>query len=244
MLLLLFFVISKAQNLIDWYDNTTNHIRNIEIINNISEWKDCPGWTTNSSSNTRISQKNIFGFLPDIQFLNIKQNSDVNVQCITIEVPLDWNHQTNEPQVINYLIARIFHSSNNIVGGYWILDGGPGGNGTSLYAEGLTILNVTNNIYDVYVPTHRGTSIYSSILQCPAFDNITDIESCVTYLNNTYGNYIYNYSTYSASLDLGYAIKLMENNFTKYVNNTIVYGVSYGTYYLNQFLTVFPNKIS
>ena len=58
--------------------------------------------------------------------------------------------------------------------------------------------------------------------------------NCSQHTSNIWGNNSY-FSTYQAVLDLKYVNDLFNNNFNAYnKDNTILYGINYGTYFINQ----------
>eukprot|EP01084_Bolivina_argentea_P246499 412523_1 len=231
------------------YNQYSFHVNNILKVNN--GWIDCPDWsykspTTLTYNHVHTSNKLHKGSL--FATNNINNMLNITARCITLKVPLDHDNITNN-KTIDYFITRIYNqdniNTNKVHGSFWMLAGGPGDDGLYFYADATPFLNYINSTYDIYIPTHRGTG-YSSPLNCPITFNTSE---CVNYLDDIYADDIHHYSTYSASMDLGYVIELFKNNMTVYiqnngVNNTIIYALSYGTYYINQYLLLFPNQSS
>eukprot|EP01084_Bolivina_argentea_P205894 351641_1 len=223
-----------------WFKNTSLHQINIQKLNN--GWVECPEWKTLSvaSSITLFS----FGSSNTIP-IPAQNNSLYNITalCITLQVPLNWDDRntTNINSTIDYHISRLFSgfNPNNTKGNgaFWMLQGGPGVSGSTLYPIGIPVMNLFDDKFDLYIPDHRGTG-HSNYLYC----NHTTFKSCAKDITDTYGDTSY-FSTYAASMDLGYVVDLFQKRLDIYNStNDIVYGVSYGTYYLNQYLTLFPNQ--
>eukprot|EP00484_Ammonia_sp_Unknown_P030948 CAMPEP_0197026152 /NCGR_PEP_ID=MMETSP1384-20130603/6313_1 /TAXON_ID=29189 /ORGANISM="Ammonia sp." /LENGTH=695 /DNA_ID=CAMNT_0042454769 /DNA_START=9 /DNA_END=2096 /DNA_ORIENTATION=+ len=242
-LLFVFVVCINAQN-IQWFQSSTAHLQNIQQLKD--GWTECPEWQTLSASES-ISFPSI---IPSMDIpLPPKNNTLFNFtsHCITLQVPLNWDDPSESNNTIDYHVSRIYSGFdvNNTKnrGSFWMLQGGPGGSGSSLYALAIPFMNYLNDTFDVYLPDHRGTG-KSNSLDCPS--NITSFEhflQCVNTLDDTYGDDLHHFSTYQASMDLGYVVDLFHTDLSVYSGtNDIIYGVSYGTYWLNQYLLLFPDQ--
>ena len=247
----LFVYAIKSQD-IDWFKTTPYHQQNIDELNN--GWKECPDWETLSKLD--IATISSLGGTITVQ-LPVTNNSRYNFTalCIKLQVPLNWNPDTISNTTINsntsdiietidYFITRIFsgfHPNNsNGNGAFWMLQGGPGSSGESLYSIAVPWMNFLDDTFDLYIPDHRGTG-YSNPLDCTT----ETIQECAEIMNNTYGDKLHYFSTYQAAMDLGYAVDLFQNNLSVYnETNDIIYGVSYGTYYLNTYLLLFPDQFN
>eukprot|EP01084_Bolivina_argentea_P070197 127642_1 len=233
--ILIFALAIKGQD-IEWFKNSSIHRNNIQQL--IDGWKQCPDWNPASTSLFNLTSL-----------------------CIDIQVPLKWDIKNMiNVSTINYHIARVFSGfdTNNTKrkGAFWMLHGGPGFSGTHLfagshaYAKVIPLMNFLDDTHDIYIPDHRGTG-YSNRLECgihnPAYLTIpfSDIKACSEYLNTTYRDDTLYFSTYSASMDLGYVVDLFQTDLSFYNNNNdIIFGFSYGTYYLNQYLNLFPDQFN
>eukprot|EP00486_Rosalina_sp_Unknown_P012167 CAMPEP_0201592076 /NCGR_PEP_ID=MMETSP0190_2-20130828/190063_1 /ASSEMBLY_ACC=CAM_ASM_000263 /TAXON_ID=37353 /ORGANISM="Rosalina sp." /LENGTH=611 /DNA_ID=CAMNT_0048050677 /DNA_START=578 /DNA_END=2410 /DNA_ORIENTATION=- len=225
---LLSAIMIKAQH-IDWFKRTSYHKQNRQKLE--KGWEECPDWNILS-----IKQQVSFEGVEQIQ-LPKHNNTIYNITalCITLQVPLDWdNDNPNDLETVDYFITRAFSGFNenntNNNGALWMLQGGPGGSGEGLYPYVIPTMNFMENKFDIYVPDQRGTG-YSNYL---SEEDFNDTE------------YIKHFTAYSHAMDLGYAIDLFQNEFSYTYNhdNDIVYGVSYGTYYLNQYLILFPDQVN
>jgi pimeloyl-ACP methyl ester carboxylesterase len=95
-------------------------------------------------------------------------------------------------------------------------------------ADGLTIIG----------PDHRGTGL-SSPLGCDNQNSQNITTDCITYLTNRWTVQGLNqFSTTAAATDL--AIQIQAAQLTGRIS---VLGASYGTYWLNRFLTIYPNLV-
>eukprot|EP01083_Nonionella_stella_P076004 206893_1 len=223
-----FCCLIQAQD-IDEFKQTSFHQQNIRQIT--KGWSECPDWPPQTAQNTA----DMYSF---------------DAQCITIQVPLNWDDTFSKSflwlqskiKTIDYFITRISSTSNipnTKKTSLWMLEGGPGGSGESLYPLALPWMNFLGDTFDLFIPDHRGTGYSNALQACDMWDTYVN---CVSMLDDAYqDNGIHYFSTYSASMDLGYAFDLFQNSFGKYKKN-MIYGVSYGTYYLNQYLTLFPHQ--
>mmetsp|Transcript_43653 Transcript_43653/g.38872 ORF Transcript_43653/g.38872 Transcript_43653/m.38872 type:complete len:587 (+) Transcript_43653:34-1794(+) len=219
---------------ISWFKDTKYHYDN--IINIENSWRECEDWTDD--------------------FNNIRSNDDVHSEwefhftalCISLKVivwPLDWDDQRLD-ETINYTIARIYNgddienTANN--GAFWMINGGPGLPGYVMYPHTTPWLTFMDGTYDVYIHEHRGVP-YSTEFSCPIEMFSTDLNACSTYTTNYWGNNSY-FSPYQAAFDIAYAIDLFSYSFNAYnEDNTVLYGISYGTYLLNKYLQLYPNQV-
>eukprot|EP01083_Nonionella_stella_P027502 75761_1 len=235
-----------------WFKNTQFHDANVVEIQN--GWIDCPDWKPAISTNIGFSMNTSIFSTSTTATDNHTYN--FTAKCIAIQVPLIWNeddlhymNHTNYSAIdtIDYFITRIYSSfnQNNTEnnGAFWMINGGPGIPGTQLYPTAIPWLTFINSTFDLYIPDHRGSGS-SNPLSCPS-QIMTSAPNCTRFLDDTYGDDIHYFSPYSASMDLGYAIGLFMNNWSVYNDNrTIIYGYSYGTYYLNQYLHFFPDQVN
>eukprot|EP01084_Bolivina_argentea_P203269 347199_1 len=213
-----------------------------ENVNKMKQgWDTCPDWPSSYMSDIYISTWGLTKIhLDNFHYKNNHNVMNITALCKTIQVPLNWNSKSNEPETIDYFITHIFSRNYyDSLGQFWMLNGGPGGDGEELYPTIPPFWQYINGSYDLFIPDHRGTG-HSSPIYCPA--EIINTEACIDYVNIKWGNKIHYYSTYGASMDLGYAIELFTN--ITYNHQTIVYGLSYGTYWLNQYIQLFPDQVS
>ncbi len=156
-------------------------------------------------------------------------------ECMKFETPMDYDDPEGEKiEVFAYRRLALRESKGQI----WFLEGGPGGSGASFtyFFQQLFAGRYPN--WDLYSLDHRGVG-NSTRLGCPQeWDNVFDIGKCVDSLQNQWGDDVKHFSATNAARDLGLLI-----DETKEEGKTVyVYGVSYGTYWLQRYLQILPNQ--
>ena len=116
-------ILMDVESNIEWFKQTPTHQQNIQLLT--TGWHDCTDWDP-SNTFTRTQQieiETLFGRtvinIPPIlnaEIYNFTSN------CITIQVPLNWDDQSSA-NLIDYHLARIFPlnppSSTN--GAFWMV---------------------------------------------------------------------------------------------------------------------------
>jgi len=147
--------------------------------------------------------------------------------CTTIQTPL--NYQSNKDQTID-IFVRKFPSLKERQGSIWLIAGGPGESGASLYP----LINQFSKIFphlDIFVPDHRGTGQSSKI--CPVEEGLNSPNG-IALVNDEWGScfgqmysnqsYVQAFSITNAASDLSILINDLSGEGKRYI-----YGVSYGT---------------
>jgi len=147
--------------------------------------------------------------------------------CITTNAPL--NYIEGDEKTIN-LFVRKFPAKKDRKGSIWLIPGGPGESGASLYP----LINEFSNLFphlDIFVPDHRGTGYSGKIC---LNEEIVDSPDGMALANDEWGtcfNYMYSNLEYvkaftitNAAKDLSYLINKFSGEGERYI-----YGVSYGT---------------
>ncbi len=130
-----------------------------------------------------------------------------------------------------------FSPSNSSSHFLFTLSGGPGESDLGLAAIMLQLIPVEYGII-IIVPDHRGTG-FSTEFTCDDQNSQNITTDCITYLTNRWTVQGLNqFSTTSAANDL--AIQIQSAKLTGRIS---VLGVSYVTYWLNRFLTIYPNLV-
>jgi len=147
--------------------------------------------------------------------------------CATFQVPLD--HEMPDGETID-LFVRKFPSTQKSQGSLWLISGGPGESGASLYP----LVNQFKELFpdvDIYVPDHRGTGLSGKI--CPKEESVESAggislvgeewSTCFGYMFQNEAD-VKNFSITNAAKDLQFLINGTGDQGKRYV-----YGVSYGT---------------
>lgn len=155
-----------------------------------------------------------------------------DLECTSIEVPLAWDEPDGETILVGAI--RIPAATEERVGTFWTLDGGPGGSGLGYPLDDGWREEVRQAGWDIIVPPHRGT--FSPVLTCSS-----DFASaaCREELEEEWGDGLRHFNTVEAARDLGELIgreRLSEDE------PVVVYGVSYGTYWGQFYAGEFPTQ--
>ncbi len=147
--------------------------------------------------------------------------------CATIQAPLD--HESGQSDSID-LFIRKFPAIKKRKGSIWLIPGGPGESGASLYPL-IEQFSKTFPHLDIFIPDHRGTGLSSKI--CPKEEG-ADSSNSIGLANDEWGpcfNHMYSNQSYvkaftitNAAKDLSLMINNLSGDGKKYI-----YGVSYGT---------------
>ncbi len=161
-----------------------------------------------------------------------------NAECTTIKLPLNYNQDNGK--TVDIFVYRHKAISGNSKGQIWFLAGGPGGSGAVFSQNYFDDFTQKYPDYDFYSMDHRGAG-NSSRLTCKqenSMENLTNLKKCTDELSLNMGNDIQQYSTTNAAKDLG----LLLDIFKKPGKKRYIYGLSYGTYWVERYLTIFPNQ--
>jgi pimeloyl-ACP methyl ester carboxylesterase len=165
--------------------------------------------------------------------------TDGRAECANVEVPLDWS--APEGKKITFFVKRVLGSAKGPKQQLWLLQGGPGAAGDGLESLAQAIIGRDDSV-DIYIPDHRGTG-RSAYLDCPRTieDGWSYGRFCAAEIERTWGKgTLATFSTTSAARDVGFVI---ENSRLK-DQKVHVYGVSYGTYWAQRYLQLFPTQAS
>jgi pimeloyl-ACP methyl ester carboxylesterase len=155
------------------------------------------------------------------------------LQCTSIEVPLDWDDPEGEQIVVAAL--RVPTTAQPRRGQMWMLDGGPGGSGLGFFNDTALVDAITGAGWDYVVPSHRGT--LSPALDCDFLDPLSP--ECRDRVQDDWGDGVRHFNTRWAARDVGEFIARTEAELDE---STIVYGVSYGTYWAQFYVGEHPDQ--
>lgn len=156
------------------------------------------------------------------------------LECTGIEVPLDWDAPDGETIIV---AAERVATTAPRRGAVLLLDGGPGASGLGFFQTPQIIEPLLAAGYDVVVPNHRGT--VSPGLRC-TFP--VQSEQCRSELEQAWGDGLRHFNTVQAARDVRELITRM--NAGALATETIVYGVSYGTFFASHVLQTTGDQLT
>jgi len=191
----------------------------------------CDSSSHNSSNESEI----VWGECP------VYINTHGNAECAFITVPVDYERPFDE--TIDLFIWRIRGASpdSEKKGNLWLIMGGPGESSVAFSAL-LPPLAAAYPDWDYYSMDHRGVG-NSNGLECPVAapdSRITpeNAASCYDEVQALHNGTLGSYSVTNAAKDLYIVITR-----TCGLRKTFVYGVSYGTYLVQRFMTLYPDSV-
>ncbi len=155
-------------------------------------------------------------------------------ECTWIDVPLDWSNL--EGETIPVFVRRYKTPAAERKGQLWLLEGGPGSAGWG-YNEQVEVFQHLAPGFDLYLPDYRGVG-YSSWLGCDYQEGGKFTRGCMDNLLKAWGDDLVHFDTSETVRDIAFAIDSTREE----GDGVFLYGVSYGTFVLNRFLTLFPDK--
>ncbi|CAF4778633.1 unnamed protein product [Rotaria sp. Silwood1] len=158
-----------------------------------------------------------------------------SIDCCTLQVPL--NYAKPNQSFISISMSRLHSSyirSNNTL---FVITGGPGESGWSIFQTIADIIPVTYGITLIF-PDHRGTGL-STLLNCDDQFSQTVTLNCISYLTNRWTiEGLNQFSITSAVHDLSIQIQAYQSN-----DRLAILSFSYGTLWLDRFLQIYPNLV-
>jgi pimeloyl-ACP methyl ester carboxylesterase len=156
-------------------------------------------------------------------------------------VPLPFDFQDPESEDVEVFIFRVSGGLSS-KGQIWFLQGGPGGSGADFAPLFEQLVQVFPG-WDFYSIDHRGVG-NTARLSCPQEGPLMgqpgdfDTAGCAAHLTETWGEHLDTFSTTHAAHDLGVLIEGLRPEDGK----VFVYGGSYGTYWAERYLQLFPHQ--
>lgn len=154
------------------------------------------------------------------------------LECTSIEVPLDWDAPDGDTIQVGAL--RIPAATEERVGTFWALDGGPGGSGLGYPLDEGWREEIREAGWDIIIPPHRGT--FSPLLECTSAPQSTD---CRLQLESIWGDGLRHFNTVQAARDVGEFIRREQADDD---DRVVVYGVSYGTLWAEVYAGQHPEQ--
>ncbi len=152
-------------------------------------------------------------------------------RCAIIRQPLD--HDKPDGRQIDVLLMRVLGKSEKKRGQIWFLNGGPG-DSLDTFSFLMDKWSKTHSEYDYYAMEHRGTGV-SAYLSC---DNEPSSALCLEELKREWGDGLGLFNTTQAAHDLADAMHRVGGDSRRFL-----YGVSYGTYLVQRFITIHDSMI-
>ncbi len=157
------------------------------------------------------------------------------LECATIDVPLDWD--TPDGEMLPATALRIRADTPERVGTFWALAGGPGGSGLGYALDEGWVDEITAAGWDIVITPHRGS--YAPRLTC---SNASALGTgCRQSLEDEWGEGLRHFNTRWAAHDVH---AFVERERASDDEPVVVYGVSYGTYWAQFFEGEFPGVAS
>lgn len=168
---------------------------------------------------------------------------DVPAECADVAVPIDWADR--EGRSVTVFVKRI--TRPDTTGQLWLLAGGPGGSSRDFETLREELQTIAPDL-DLYMLDHRGTGA-SGFLDCPGLLmppggwsqlDPARVTACVDALTLDQADALMATRTTQAAQDLGALIATVRGP----TDRVVVYGVSYGTYWLHRYLQLYPTQPS
>jgi len=190
---------------------------------------------SSSSENQTSEAQVVWGACPDYI------NTHGNAECAFVTVPKDYER----PYLgtIDLFIWRIKGTipDDQKKGQVWFIQGGPGDSSVA-FATFLPPIAVTHPEWDYYSIDHRGVG-NSNCLECPSaapdsYITAANATACYNEVNAVLDGSLGLFNVTNAAKDLATVIDL-----TRGAGKVFTYGVSYGTYLVQRFMTLFPDSV-
>jgi pimeloyl-ACP methyl ester carboxylesterase len=160
--------------------------------------------------------------------------NNYTISCCTLQVPL-YYAQPNKSSISIFMVRLSPPNPNNNT--LFVLNGGPGEAGLGLVSTVDQLISADYGIALIF-PDHRGTG-FSTPLSCDNQTSQIVTMDCITYLTNRWTiDGLNQFSTTSAAHDLSIQIQASQS-----VGRMSILALSYGTYWLNRFLSIYPNLV-
>ena len=169
--------------------------------------------------------------------------SDSEAECAVTDLPLIGGDP--DGPTIGVFVKR-YSRTRTPRGQLWLLNGGPGGSSVDFEGVLSLFLDAAPDL-EVYLIDHRGTG-RSGRLNCgdlgpvPENPTLASIQehwsSCLDEIDEKWGPGLQGLSTTEAARDLGTLIGRSRHE----LEEVYVYGVSYGTYWAQRYLQLYPDQ--
>jgi pimeloyl-ACP methyl ester carboxylesterase len=160
---------------------------------------------------------------------------NVDFSCASVDMPLYPGDPDSEDIPI-FVYKGEGHATKKTAQ-VWFLAGGPGESAASFITP-IDQMAAAHPDWDFYSVEHRGVG-NSTRLTCPEEDESPmDFAGCAASLRKRWGKDIEAFTTTHAAEDVGALIGALGADAPK----VVIYAVSYGTYWANRYLQLFPDQ--
>ena len=166
-------------------------------------------------------------------------------ECATVTMPMFW--LDDDGRSFETAAKRLVNPSRTPSGQLWLLHGGPGASGTIGLASWMAAIQADRPDLDLYTLDPRGTG-YSGYLECPdqqaassdqgAWVTLGELDDCVAYVEEHYGDHLEVYGATSAAWDLAALMEATEREGVR----QLIWGGSGGTFWAQRYLQFFPDQ--
>ncbi|CAF4093510.1 unnamed protein product, partial [Rotaria sordida] len=162
---------------------------------------------------------------------------EYKVDCCTLSVPLNYARPNRSIAISMSRLSPLQSTSQNNT--LFILMGGPGASGWNLFQSAALLIPAQLGL-TIILPDHRGTGL-STVLGCDDNDSQTITTDCITYLISKWDiEGLNQFSITAAAHDLSVQIQVYQADHPGRIS---IYAVSYGTFWLDRFLQIYPTLI-
>ncbi|CAF4216099.1 unnamed protein product, partial [Rotaria sordida] len=162
---------------------------------------------------------------------------EYKVDCCTLSVPLNYARPNRSITISMSRLSPLQSTSQNNT--LFILMGGPGASGWNLFQSAALLIPAQLGL-TIILPDHRGTGL-STVLGCDDNDSQTITTGCITYLISKWDiEGLNQFSITAAAHDLSVQIQVYQADHPGRIS---IYAVSYGTFWLDRFLQIYPTLI-
>lgn len=156
------------------------------------------------------------------------------IECAKVRVPLLWDKPSDDKFIFFHAQRYLVPDRSKRKGMIWLIQGGPGLDGSVFSQAAETFMEEFNFEYDLYVSDHRGVG-RSSILECPA-SQVESRSACYRSVRDLWGSDgLAGFSTTGSARDILHVTKLVKQEDG---GKAALYGASYGTYVSNRIMTI------
>lgn len=208
------------------------------LMTSVFQYSNCqPNLTTTTINITSFSlvqrcvwtKCNVPGF-PSLFF-------NYSLECCMLQVPLNYARPNRSISISLSRLTppKLANGTNTLA----ILMGGPGGTAWAVLEAIVQLIPATYGII-LIIPDHRGTGL-SSPLSCDDTGSQNVTVDCISYLTTKWSvEGLNQFSTTAAAHDLAVQIQSYQAEYTGRIS---IYGMSYGTFWLDRFLQIYPTLV-